>query len=50
MTTFPMPATIDNILTLVRARAGRRGIGLGCSIDERLGAIRADERKIKQVC
>jgi len=46
---FDLPAAIDNALTLVRERAGRRGIALRQAVDERLGAIRADERKLKQV-
>ena len=46
---FHLPGTIDNTLTLVRERAGRRGITLGRTVDERLGMIRADERKVKQV-
>jgi GAF domain-containing protein len=46
---FDLPTAIDNALTLVRERAGRRGIALERAIDERLGAIRGDERKIKQV-
>jgi two-component system, NtrC family, sensor kinase len=46
---FDLPAAIDNALTLVRERAGRRGIALHQAVDERLGAIRADERKLKQV-
>src|SRR5262249_24087940 len=33
----------------VRERAGRRDIVLGRAIDEPLGTIRADERKVKQV-
>jgi len=33
----------------VRERAGRRGIALAHSVDERLGEIRGDERKVKQV-
>jgi signal transduction histidine kinase len=48
-TDFDLPSAIDNALTLVRERAGRRGITLGREIDERLGTIRADERKVKQV-
>jgi signal transduction histidine kinase len=40
---------IDNALTLVRERAVRRGIMLGRAIDERVGTIHADERKVKQV-
>ncbi len=46
---FHLPSAIDNALTLVRERAGRRGITLGQAIDERVGLIRADERKVKQV-
>jgi len=48
-TDFDLPSAIDNALTLVRERAGRRGITLGREIDERLGEIQADERKVKQV-
>src|SRR5207245_2757448 len=33
----------------VRERAGRRSITLQTSVDERLGQIQADERKIRQV-
>src|SRR4029079_2299341 len=33
----------------VRERAGRRGITLQATIDEGLGEVRADERKIRQV-
>jgi signal transduction histidine kinase len=40
---------ILNSLTLVRERALRRGIDLHHEIDGRVGAVRADERKIKQV-
>ena len=46
---FPLPAALDNTLTLVRERAERRGIALVRSIDPRLGAFCADERKLKQV-
>jgi GAF domain-containing protein len=49
LTDFNLPATLDNALTLVRERAGRRGIALGLTVDERLEQIRADERKIRQV-
>jgi GAF domain-containing protein len=48
-TDFDVPGAIDNALTLVRERAGRRGITLGRAIDERVGTMRADERKVKQV-
>jgi signal transduction histidine kinase len=46
---FDLPAAIENTLILVRERAQRRGITLGRRVDERLGTIRADERKLKQV-
>jgi signal transduction histidine kinase len=46
---FGLPVSIDNALTLVRERAQRRGITLVRDIDERLGTIRGDERKVKQV-
>jgi len=46
---FDLSNAIDNTLTLVRERAERRGIKLGRKIDQRLGMIRADERKVKQV-
>jgi GAF domain-containing protein len=46
---FDLPGAIDNALILVRERASRRGITLGQSVDERLGPIRGDERKVKQV-
>jgi signal transduction histidine kinase len=46
---FHLPTALDNALTLVRERAGRRSITLQMSVDERLGEVRADERKIRQV-
>jgi signal transduction histidine kinase len=46
---FDLPSAIDNALILVRERAGRRGITLGRAIDERVGTIQGDERKLKQV-
>jgi GAF domain-containing protein len=49
LTDFDLPTTVDNALTLVRERAGRRGIALHQAVDQRLGQIRGDERKIKQV-
>jgi len=48
-TDFHPPTALDNALTLVRERAGRRSIALYTSVDERLGEVRADERKIRQV-
>ena len=46
---FDLPSTLQNALTLVRERAQRHGIALGLEIDPRLGAVRADERKFKQI-
>jgi signal transduction histidine kinase len=49
LTDFDLPQAIDNALTLVRERAGRRGIALHQSVEEYLGEIKGDERKVKQV-
>ena len=46
---FDLPAAIDNALILFRERASRRGIRLGRAIDDQVGLIRGDERKVKQV-
>ena len=46
---FDLPTAIENALTLVRERAGRRSIALRTVIDERLGQMRGDERKVRQV-
>jgi signal transduction histidine kinase len=46
---FDLPTALENALMLVRERARRRAIALHTSIDNRLGEIRADERKIRQV-
>ena len=49
LTDFHLPTALDNALTLVRERAGRRNITLQMSVDARLGEVRADERKLRQV-
>jgi signal transduction histidine kinase len=49
LTDFDLPTAIDNALTLIRERAGRRGIALHQAAEEGLGQIRGDERKVKQV-
>ncbi len=49
LTDFHLPEAISNALTLVRGRAGRRDIALHQAVDQGLGQIRGDERKIKQV-
>jgi signal transduction histidine kinase len=46
---FDLPTAIENALTLVRERAGRRGITLQMNVDSRLGRVQADERKVRQV-
>jgi signal transduction histidine kinase len=46
---FHLPASIDDTLTLIRERAARQGIAVEPDIDEALGQVVADERKIKQV-
>jgi signal transduction histidine kinase len=46
---FHLPTALDSALTLVRERAGRRSIALHMSVDNRLGQIQADERKIRQI-
>jgi signal transduction histidine kinase len=49
LTDFDLPTALDSALTLVRERAGRRGIALQMNVDGRLGQIQADERKVRQV-
>src|SRR5262245_9523722 len=46
---FDLPAAIENALMLIRERAGRRSITLQMNVDSRLGQIKADERKVRQV-
>jgi signal transduction histidine kinase len=46
---FHLPTALDNALILVRERATRHGITLTQAVDERVGDIVADERKVKQV-
>jgi signal transduction histidine kinase len=46
---FYLPTAFDNALTLVRERATRHGITLTQTVDERVGDMVADERKIKQI-
>jgi signal transduction histidine kinase len=49
MTDFDLPATLDNAVTLVRERASRKGITVRIAVEEQVGAIQGDERKIRQV-
>jgi signal transduction histidine kinase len=46
---FSLPVALESALTLVRERAGRRSIALDMRVDERIGEVRGDERKIRQV-
>jgi two-component system, NtrC family, sensor kinase len=46
---FHLPTALDNALTLVRERATRHGITLTQTIDEAVGDLVADERKVKQI-
>jgi len=46
---FHLPQAIVNAITLVRELAARRAITLAIEIDPRLGEIKGDERKVKQV-
>ena len=47
--TFSVPMEIDNAVTLIKERAARHGIALECAIDDAVGEINADERKMKQI-
>ena len=49
LSSFHLPSAISNAMTLVRERAQRHGVQLGAEIDPRLGEVRADERKVKQI-
>src|SRR5262249_23493237 len=49
LTDFHLPTALDSALTLVRERAGRRSIALHMNIDNQLGQVQADERKVRQV-
>ena len=46
---FDLPAALTNVVTLVRERAQKHGITLKVDLGSGLGAIRADERKLKQI-
>jgi len=46
---FDLPSALRNVVTLVKERAQRHGIALKLDLASSLGAIRADERKFKQI-
>jgi signal transduction histidine kinase len=49
VTDFDLPAALDNAATLIRERASRKGVTVRIAIGERIGMIRGDERRIRQV-
>ncbi len=46
---FDLRAALQNAMTLVKERAQRSGVALELQVDGSLGALRADERKFKQI-
>jgi len=44
-----VPRLIENALILVRERAAGRGITVAQTVDARVGTVRGDERKLKQI-
>jgi signal transduction histidine kinase len=46
---FHLSTAMEGALTLIRERAARHGIDVKLEVDERLGEIVADERKVRQV-
>jgi signal transduction histidine kinase len=49
LSAFNLPASLEGCLSLVRERATRHGIGLALTVDDRVGEVVADERKVRQV-
>ncbi len=49
LSTFDLRTALENALGLVREQANRRGIQLILRVEERIGDVTADERKVKQV-
>jgi signal transduction histidine kinase len=47
--TFWLPAALDTAISMIRERAAREGVALDLDVAPDLGAIEADERKVKQV-
>jgi signal transduction histidine kinase len=46
---FDLPVALETTLALVRERATRQGLRLELTVDERVGSVVADERKVRQV-
>jgi signal transduction histidine kinase len=49
LTRFDLPLALETTLALIRERATRQGLRLELTVDERVGPVVGDERKIRQV-
>lgn len=49
LSTFDLPASLENARTFVRERATKHGITLDLGIDDGIGEVVGDEHKIKQI-
>ncbi len=49
VSTFDVPAAIDNAVMLVHERAARHQLAVNVQVDQRLGSFSGDERKFKQI-
>jgi signal transduction histidine kinase/DNA-binding response OmpR family regulator len=49
LSVFALSEALDNGLTMVRERASHHGLSLSLEVDQAIGLIEADERKVKQV-
>jgi signal transduction histidine kinase len=49
LTPFDVPLTVETTVSLIRERATRRGLRLESAVDEQLGSVVGDERKVRQV-
>ena len=49
LSTFDVPNSLANAMTLIRERAMRHGIALALECDPKIGEWKADERKFKQI-
>jgi signal transduction histidine kinase len=46
---FDLAAAMDNAVMLIRERASRKGVTVRIAVEEQIGMMRGDERKIRQV-
>ncbi|MDP1682453.1 MAG: sensor histidine kinase [Burkholderiales bacterium] len=46
---FDLALALENVLTLIKERAGKHGIALELDVDRRLNSFVGDERKFKQI-